>query len=270
MTSIQIDRAAFIATLGGSEAVATMSDEQRADALDDFLIEQLNSPDYPKRIADHRAEGMSAGTLRRGAGAIFGDGRHPLTELAPMPKHPMLLDFLRLRSNFPMVRHLLQSAEHARRSGAGEQEILACLLHDLGQLLIRVDHGWWTAQMVEPYVSEEVAFAIRYHQALRFYPDESVGYEYPELYNQIYGRDYVPEPYIAAAAEYARGHRWYLAARMVTVHDLYAFDPDTVVSLDPFADVIGRHFRQPEEGLGFDASPVAHMWRSVIFADHPL
>ena len=203
-------------------------------------------------------------------GGIFGDGRHALPELAPMPDRPTLLDFLRLRSSFPMVRHLLQSAEHARRSGAGEQEILACLLHDLGQILIRVDHGWWIAQMVEPYVSAKVAFAIRYHQALRFYPDESVGYEYPELYNQIFGRDYVPDAYIAQAAEYARGHRFYMAARMVTVHDLYAFDPDTVVSLDPFVDLIGRHFRQPDEGLGFDASPVAHMWRSVIFADHPL
>lgn len=270
MTSIQIDRATFMAALGGSEAVATMSDEQRADALDDFLIEQLNSPDYPKRVAAHRAEAAGVTTLRRGSGQVFGDGRHDLPELAPMPKRPTLLDFLRLRASFPMVRHLLQSAEHARRSGAGEQEILACLLHDLGQVLARVDHGWWTAQMVEPYVSEEVAFAIRYHQALRFYPDESVGYEYPELYHQIFGRDYVPEPYIAEAAQYAKGHRFYLAARMVTVHDLYAFDPDTVVSLDPFTDVIARHFRQPEEGLGFDDSPVAHMWRSVIFADHPL
>ena len=57
---------------------------------------------------------------------------------------------------------------------------------------------------------------------------------------------------------------------MVTVHDLYAFDPTASVSLDPFVDIIGRHFRQPEEGLGFDGSVVAHMWRSLIFPDHPL
>jgi hypothetical protein len=29
-------------------------------------------------------------------------------------------------------------------------------------------------------------------------------------------------------------------------------------------DVIGRNFRQPEEGLGCDNSRVAHMWRSLI------
>jgi hypothetical protein len=28
--------------------------------------------------------------------------------------------------------------------------------------------------------------------------------------------------------------------------------------------VIGRHFRQPKDGLGFDNSPVAHMWRTMI------
>jgi hypothetical protein len=61
-----------------------------------------------------------------------------------------------------------------------------------------------------------------------------------------------------------------MEARMITVHDLYAFDPDTKVSLDPFVDIIGRRFRQPKEGLGFDGSPVAHMWRSLIYPDNPL
>jgi hypothetical protein len=61
-----------------------------------------------------------------------------------------------------------------------------------------------------------------------------------------------------------------MEARMITVHDLYAFQPDMKVSLDPFIDIIGRHFKQPKEGLGFDGSPTAHMWRSMIFPDHPL
>ena len=47
---------------------------------------------------------------------------------------------------------------------------------------MKVDHGWWGAQMFEPYVPEKVSLAIRYHQALRFYPDPANGYEYPELY----------------------------------------------------------------------------------------
>ena len=35
-------------------------------------------------------------------------------------------------------------------------------------------------------------------------------------------------------------------------------------------EVIGRHFKQPKEGLGFDGSPVAHMWRSAANPDSPL
>ena len=133
-----------------------------------------------------------------------------------------------------------------------------------------MDHGWWGAQLVEPYVSEKVSWAIRYHQCLRFYPDLSVGYEYPEMYNGIFGKDYVPQPHIKEAYEYARKHRWYMEARLVTVHDQYTFNKDMVVSLNPFIDIIGRHFKQPKEGLGADGSPVAHMWRTLIYPDNPL
>jgi len=34
-------------------------------------------------------------------------------------------------------------------------------------------------------------------------------------------------------------------ARLVTVNDLYAFDPNKVVSVREFEDIIGRHFKQP-------------------------
>jgi hypothetical protein len=54
-----------------------------------------------------------------------------------------------------------------------------------------------------------------------------------------------------------------MTGRMITVHDIYSFDPDVVVDLDDFTDVIGRNFKQPKEGLGFDNSPVAHMWRTL-------
>jgi hypothetical protein len=61
-----------------------------------------------------------------------------------------------------------------------------------------------------------------------------------------------------------------MEARLVTVNDLYAFDPKAVVTIDPFLDIVGRHFKQPKEGLGNDNSPSAHMWRSMILADSPL
>ncbi len=73
-----------------------------------------------------------------------------------------------------------------------------------------------------------------------------------------------------AEYEHVRAHRWYDAPRLITVNDLYAFDPDAQVDLDPFIDIIGRQFRQPAEGLGYDGGPVAHMWRTIADPDAPL
>jgi hypothetical protein len=61
-----------------------------------------------------------------------------------------------------------------------------------------------------------------------------------------------------------------MEARLITLNDEYSFDPNAKVSVDPFIDLIGRYFKQPKEGLGYDNSPVAHMWRSLIYPDHPL
>ena len=63
----------------------------------------------------------------------------------------------------------------------------------------------------------------------------------------------------------ARNHKWYMSARQICVNDLYAFDPNVKVELEEFTDVIGRHFKQPKEGLGFDASPTSHMWRTIMW-----
>lgn len=56
-----------------------------------------------------------------------------------------------------------------------------------------------------------------------------------------------------------------LTSRLITVNDLYPFDPGVQVGLEEFTDVVGRHFRQPQEGLGFDGSPAAHMWRTIMW-----
>jgi len=183
--------------------------------------------------------------------------------LQKMPERPTLIDFFRHR--FGPAAHLLQSARLAMKNGHDEKIVLACLLHDVAVFgLIRSDHGYWGAQMVEPYVDEEVTWAIRAHQALRFYPDEEVGYEYPEAYLRMFGADYAPDPYIDRDYRAARAHKWYMTARLVTLNDLYAFDPNVTVDIEEFADVIGRNFRQPEEGLGMDNSPSSHMWRTII------
>ena len=271
-----IDRRAFIASLGGTAAIAAMTHEARADALEDFSIQALDEAvaqaqaagglkRYPT-VAELAAQDEGR-AYRRGVGNLFAaPGR--TRRLQPMPAKPTLIDFFNLR--FHPANHVLQSATLAMNTGMTEEVILACLLHDTVQALIKVDHGWWGAQLFEPYVPEKTSFAIRYHQALRFYPDEAVGYQYPELYRHLFGSDYTPEPYIEATYQMVRKHKWYMEPRLVTVNDLYAFDPSAVVTIEPFTDIIGRHFKQPKEGLGFDNSPVAHMWRSIAFPDRPL
>ena len=97
-----------------------------------------------------------------------------------------------------------------------------------------------------------------------------MGYHYPEQYYRIFGKDYVPDPYIFETYKFAKNHKWYMEALLITVNDLYAFDPNAKVSIDPFVDIIGRHFKQPKEGLGYDGSPVAHMWRTIARPDMPL
>jgi hypothetical protein len=165
--------------------------------------------------------------------------------------------------------HLLQSAALAMKNGLPDKLVLACLLHDIAVVVhVRCDHGYYGAQLIAPYVDEETAFAVQYHQALRFYPDAAYGYEYPELYTRAFGEEYVPPAYVARDAQFARNHKWYEAARLVTTNDLYSFDPNMKVEIEQFEDIIGRCFRQPEDGLGFDASPASHMWRSIVWPNN--
>ncbi len=190
--------------------------------------------------------------------------------LPRMPAKPKLIDFFTHRFSDITIRHLLASAKRALDDGQDEKIIIACLLHDISNgCLIRTDHGYWGAQMIAPYVTEEVAWAVQYHQPLRYFADESVGYEYPESYARFFGADYVPPEYIRRDAEFARNHRWYMSARLVTLNDIYFFE-DTGTPTDPeiFTDIIGRNFREPEEGLGFDGSPTAHMWRTMIWPNN--
>ena len=215
----------------------------------------------------HNTKFAAFDTLGEGRRLMMGDD----PRLPKMPDKPKLLDFFRLRLAAPAVNHLLQSAALALRAGHPEKIVTACLLHDIAiGGLIPGDHGYWGAQLIEPYVDEEITWAVRHHQAVRFFADESVGYAYPAAYRQFFGPDYVPPPYIQEAYKTARAHRWYMTARLITLNDLYAFDPDTTVELGIFEDIVGRNFRQPAEGLGFDASPVAHMWRAMIWPHNAL
>jgi hypothetical protein len=193
-------------------------------------------------------------------------------DLKAMPAQPTLIDFLRNR--FLLAQHLLYACQWAVKQGLPEPIALACLLHDCGQNIARPEHGYWAAMLVRPYVTEETAWAIEAHQALRWYADEKFGYKGPpEFYKTYFGQDANPPGLIPQQYADARKHKWYGNARLVTMSDQETPEPkDLYISkekhevLDPqiFEDLIGRNFKQPKEGLGYDGSPVAHMWRTII------
>ena len=239
------------------------SPSERADALEEHLIRRLDDLWIAKSILYASGDVAPSTVLTQGppAGARALMGEDP--RLPKMPEAPTLVDFFKYR--LMSKAHLLQSAKLALDSGHEEKIVLACLVHDISVCgFIRADHGYFGAQLIAPYVDEEISWAVRAHQALRFFPDESVGYEYPESYTRWFGEDYQVEPYIQEEYRQARKHRWYMTSRLITLNDLYAFDPTMEVSIDIFTDIIGRHFKQPREGLGFDGSPSAHMWRTMI------
>ncbi|HWA91205.1 MAG TPA: HD domain-containing protein [Rhizomicrobium sp.] len=216
---------------------------------------------------DFECEGERAVLAALKPGTIMMQGDNPA--LPQMPERPRLLDFYRLRFGKISANHLLQSATLARKAGQPEKVVLACLLHDIANgILIRADHGYWGAQLIAPYVDEEIAWAVQHHQALRFFPDADFDYEYPAAYVKFFGPDYVVPDYLQRAHDTAREHRWYGSARAITLYDLYAFEENVAIDPAEFEDLIGRHFKQPEDGLGFDNSPTAHMWRTMIWPNN--
>lgn len=239
--------------------------EHRMSAELEGLV-AIRSPIYRSGERDPRSDDhdIKAAVSKQRKMLMGADPRLPA-----MPDKPTLQDYFRLR--FGNTQHVLQSARLARLNGHDEKVILACLLHDISVTgFITGDHGYWGAQMVEPYVDEEVSWAIRAHQVLRFFPDPSVGYEYPEVYIRFFGEEFTPEPHIIRAYESFKDHKYYMTGRLITMNDIYAFDPDVVTELDDFADIIGRHFRQPEEGLGLDQRPAAHIWRTIMWPTRAL
>ena len=160
--SMEIDRRAFIASLGGATVVSQMSHEARADPLEDLWIQEVDrrvayaqagqttaAPERCPPAAEIEAR-IDGSASRRGAGNLFvGSRDRPVKRLEPMPKRPTLMDFFNLRfKTAGAYNHVLQSATRAMKTGMTEEVIFACLLHDVVQSLIKVDHGWWGAQML--------------------------------------------------------------------------------------------------------------------------
>ena len=76
----------------------------------------------------------------------------------------------------------------------------------------------------------------------------------------------VGSEYVAHFGFYAVRGFFVISGLMMTaaLNEVYAFDNADPIDPEQFADIIGRNFREPGDGLGFDDSPVARMWRTMI------
>jgi predicted HD phosphohydrolase len=105
--------------------------------------------------------------------------------------------------------HCLQTATLAEKAGADDEIVFASLCHDIGKVVSVFNHPAIAAEMIRPYVRDEVYHMIRTHQDFQ-----------GRHYYAHFGGD--PD-----AREQYRDEPWFdLTARFADEWDQIAFDPD--------------------------------------------
>ncbi len=62
------------------------------------------------------------------------------------------------------LTHCLQTATMAERAGADEEMVFGALMHDVGKAISVPNHGGISAEMIRPYVRDDVYQSIKNHQ----------------------------------------------------------------------------------------------------------
>ncbi|NAS30761.1 HD domain-containing protein [Flavobacteriaceae bacterium R38] len=73
--------------------------------------------------------------------------------------------------------HVLQCATRAHRDGADADWIIAGLFHDIGDVLAPYTHGQVAAEIIRPFVKEEVAWVVRNHGSFQMFYNKSLSEE---------------------------------------------------------------------------------------------
>ena len=130
------------------------------------------------------------------------------------------------------LHHGLQTATMAERDGADEQVIVAALCHDIGKVVSVFNHPAIAAEMLKPYVRDDVYQMIRVHQDFQ-------GKHYYEHFGadpnarETHRDELTPE-------------QWKLAEQFADDWDQQAFDPAYEVEpLEHFEPMVRRVFSQP-------------------------
>lgn len=124
------------------------------------------------------------------------------------------------------LQHGLQSATRARRDGADVDWIVAALLHDIGDRLAPQNHDRMAAEIMRPYVREEVAWVVEHHGIFQMaYYAHHFGWDPEER------QRFADHPCFQSCADFCE--RW----------DQTSFDPDYPMDpLDSFIEQVKAVF----------------------------
>ena len=128
------------------------------------------------------------------------------------------------------LTHSLQTATLAERAGADDELVVASLCHDIGKAVSVPNHPRIAAEILRPYVRDEVRWTIEVHQDFQ-----------GRHYYQHLGGD-------PNAREQYRGHPSFaLAERFADEWDQIAFDPDyDTLPLEHFEPRVRAVFGAPK------------------------
>ena len=107
------------------------------------------------------------------------------------------------------LEHGLQSATRARRDGADIDWVVATLLHDIGDGLAPQNHDKFAAEIMRPYMHEEVVWTVEHHGVFQMYY-----YAHHLGWDRELREKYKDSPYYQSCVDFCE--RW----------DQSSFDPD--------------------------------------------
>ena len=127
------------------------------------------------------------------------------------------------------LEHSVQTATRAERAGADQEMVVAALCHDIGKAISVPNHPRIAAEILRPYVRDEVYQVILTHQDFQ-------GRHY---YHHFGGDQNAREQY--------RGEPWFgLGERFADEWDQTAFDPDyESLPLEHFEPLVREVFGRP-------------------------
>lgn len=127
------------------------------------------------------------------------------------------------------LTHACQTATLAEKAGADDDMVFASLCHDIGKVVSVFNHPAIAAEMIRPYVRDDVYHAILHHQDFQ-------GRHYYEHFGK--------SPDLRKEHE---GQPWYdVAARFADEWDQVAFDPNAeTYPLEHFEPLVRRQTEMP-------------------------